>query len=154
MKQEDYIWDYRDPYAWMGKVRAGLPPLVISCAITGGVQGKEYNENLPETPEEQAEQTYEAYKEGASIVHVHARNPEAWWLTSSNTDDYLKINSLIRKKCPEIIINNTTGGGPELTGEHIRESGDVFIKPRAFRIKGSPEGKEGASSPSPPRNPF
>jgi len=33
---EGYIWDYRDPYAWMQKVREGLPPLIISAAITGG----------------------------------------------------------------------------------------------------------------------
>ena len=84
MEKEVYIWDYRDPYAWMTKVRQGLPPLIITCAITGGVQGKEMNENLPETPEEQAEQTREAYEAGASIVHVHARNPEVWWMTTSN----------------------------------------------------------------------
>ena len=114
---DGYIWDYRDPYAWMQKVREGMPPLIISAAITGGVQGKEMNENLPETPEEQAEQTREAYDAGASIVHVHARNPEVWWMTTSNPDDYLRANTLIRAKCPDIIINNTTGGGPELTME-------------------------------------
>jgi len=42
----DYIWDYRNPYKWMEKTRRGMPPLIISCAITGGVHGKEYNENL------------------------------------------------------------------------------------------------------------
>ncbi len=118
MEKSEYIWDYRDPYQWMQRVREHkLPPLMISCAITGGVQSKEFNEALPETPEEQAEHTYEAYKAGASIVHVHARNPEVWWLTSSNPDDYRKVNKLIREKCPDIIINNTTGGGPELTTE-------------------------------------
>ncbi|MBW2543961.1 MAG: 3-keto-5-aminohexanoate cleavage protein [Deltaproteobacteria bacterium] len=155
MKKEDYMWDYRDPYAWMGKVRSGLPPLIISCAITGGVQGKEYNENLPETPEEQAEQTHEIYKEGASIVHVHARNPEAWWLTSSNADDYLKINSLIRKKCPNIIINNTTGGGPEMTIEQRMAS--IYANPEMCSLNLGPfmlkvplkERKEPLSHPRP-----
>ncbi|MEM3004015.1 MAG: 3-keto-5-aminohexanoate cleavage protein, partial [Candidatus Bathyarchaeia archaeon] len=50
-----------------------MPPLIITCAITGGWQGKEANPNLPETPEEQAKSTFEAYEAGASIVHVHAR---------------------------------------------------------------------------------
>jgi hypothetical protein len=37
----DYIWDYRDPYEWMRRVRtSSLPPLVICCAISGGIQGK------------------------------------------------------------------------------------------------------------------
>lgn len=136
MNLEEYIWDYRDPYAWMEKTRTGLPPLIISCAITGGVHGKEYNENLPETPEEQAEQTYEAYKAGASIVHVHARNPDTWWLTSSRSDDYLKINALIRAKCPDIIINNTTGGGPELTIEQRMAS--IFANPEMCSLNLGP----------------
>jgi 3-keto-5-aminohexanoate cleavage enzyme len=38
-------------------------------------------------------------------------------LTSSNPDDYSRINKLIRERCPDIIINNTTGGGPHLSTE-------------------------------------
>jgi len=136
MEKEDYIWDYRDPYAWMAKVRQGLPPLIITCAITGGVQGKEMNENLPETPEEQAEQTREAYEAGASIVHVHARNPEVWWMTTSNSEDYLKVNTMIRDKCPDIIINNTTGGGPELTMEQRMAS--IYANPELCSLNLGP----------------
>ena len=127
MKPSEFTWDYRNPYAWMEKTRTGFPPLIVSCAITGGVHGKEYNENLPETPEEQAQQTYEAYNEGASIVHVHARNPQFWWMTSSNPEDYRKVNALIREKCPHIILNNTTGGGPELTTEQRMAS--IYANP-------------------------
>lgn len=136
MNAEDYMWDYRDPYEWMGRIRKGLPPLIISVAITGGVQGKEANENLPEIPEEQAEQTYEAYKAGASIVHVHARNPEVWWMTSSNPEDYLRINAMIREKCPDIIINNTTGGGPELTTEQRMAS--IYANPELCSLNLGP----------------
>jgi len=120
----------------MQKVREGLPPLIISVAITGGVQGKEMNENLPETPEEQAEQTKEAYEAGASIVHVHARNPEVQWMTTSNPDDYLKVNTLIRAKCPDIIINNTTGGGPELTMEQRMAS--IYANPELCSLNLGP----------------
>jgi len=136
MKTEEYIWDYRNAYEWMQRTQKGLAPLIISCAITGGVQGKEFNEDLPETPEEQAEQTYEAYKAGASIVHVHARNPEIWWMTSANPDDYLKINTLIRAKCPDIIINNTTGGGPELTTEQRMAS--IYANPELCSLNLGP----------------
>lgn len=118
MKLEDYMWDYRNPYEWMTRTIAGkFPPMIITCAVTGGVQGREYNENLPETAEEQADQVYEAYKAGAASVHIHARVPDNLWLTSSNIDDYSHINRLIRERCPDIIINNTTGGGPWLTTE-------------------------------------
>ena len=115
---EDHTIDYRDPYEWMERVRrSSFPPLVICVAITGGVQGKESNPNLPETPEEQAEQTYEAYKAGASMVHIHARDPEKWYDGCGDPEQYRKIHRLIRKRCPDIIINDSTGGTSGMTAE-------------------------------------
>jgi 3-keto-5-aminohexanoate cleavage enzyme len=94
-----------------------LPPLIITVAITGGLHGKELNPNLPETAEEQAEQTYEAYQAGASHVHIHRRTRENPALVSYDPEEYKEVNALIREKCPDIIINNTTGGGPGMTFE-------------------------------------
>jgi 3-keto-5-aminohexanoate cleavage enzyme len=89
-----------------------MPPLIISVALTGGVHGKEINPNVPETPEEQTQQTYEARKVGASVVHVHARDPKKGYASASvDPEQYREINRQIRKLCPDIIINNTTGGG-------------------------------------------
>jgi 3-keto-5-aminohexanoate cleavage enzyme len=114
----EHIWDYRNPYEWMRRVRtSSLPPLVVSCAISGGIQGKEANPNLPETPEEQAEQTRDAYKAGASLVHIHVRDPNCWYNCSGDAEQYRLVNGMIREKCPEIIINNTTGGGPGMAPE-------------------------------------
>jgi 3-keto-5-aminohexanoate cleavage enzyme len=98
-------------------MQAKFPPMIITCAVTGGVQGKEINENLPESAEEQADAVYEAYKAGAVSVHVHARIPDNLSLTTSNPEDYSRVNRLIRERCPDIIINNTTGGGQWLTTE-------------------------------------
>jgi 3-keto-5-aminohexanoate cleavage enzyme len=117
MESTDYIWDYSNPYAYMQKVRKGLPPLIISVAITGGVHGKEANPNLPELAEEQAESTYACYKAGASVVHVHARIPDNPATPSSDPEVFRKANSLIREKCPDMIINNTTGGAPGMPRE-------------------------------------
>jgi len=117
MSGSEYIWDYLNPYQYMEKVRTGLPPLIISVAITGGAHGKEANINLPESAEEQAEQTYQCYRAGASIVHVHARKPDNLAQVSASAEDYRKINTLIREKCPDIIINNTTGGAPGMSNE-------------------------------------
>ncbi len=115
---EGAIWDYRNPYEWMKRVqRSSMPPLIVCCAITGGIQGKEANIDLPETPQEQAEQTYEAYKAGATMVHAHVRDPKAWYNCSGDPEQYRLVNGLIREKCPDIIINNTTGGGPGMTPE-------------------------------------
>lgn len=116
MSQNQSYWDYRDPYEWMKRVRqASFPPMIISCAITGGLHGKESNENLPETMEEQADSVYEAYKAGAVSVHVHVRDPENLAVTTSNAEYYSKVNKLIRERCPDIIINNTTGGSPGMS---------------------------------------
>lgn len=117
LAEEEYLWDFKNSYEWMRKIRKGMPPLIISVAITGGIQGKEMNPNLPETMEEQAEQTHEAYKAGASIVHIHARCPDNPCQVSSDPRVFREINGLIREKCPDIIINNSTGGGPGLSLE-------------------------------------
>jgi len=48
--------------------------IIITAAQTGGFQGKEANPNIPLQPEEIARSTYECWNEGASIVHIHARD--------------------------------------------------------------------------------
>ena len=115
---ENYTWDYHDPYEWLKRTKeSSFPPLMICVAITGGVHGKEANPNLPETPEEQVEQTYAAYEAGASMVHVHVRDPQKWWDGSGDVEQYRKVNAMIREACPDIIINNTTGGSLGMTIE-------------------------------------
>lgn len=88
-----------------------MPPVIISCAITGGLHGAEINPNLPEDKDSQVQQTYDAYNAGASLVHIHARNPENLAAMTTNVEDYKELNARIREKCPDIIINNTCMGG-------------------------------------------
>lgn len=107
-----YIWNYTDAYAYMESVQKGMPPLIVCVACNGGIQGKEYNEAIPETPDEIADSVYGAYEAGASMVHIHARNPDKLYETATDTDTWLEINRKVRERCPDIIINNTTGGDP------------------------------------------
>lgn len=89
-------------------------PIVITCALTGGIHGKEANPRLPEQPDEIIEQGIAAAAAGAAVLHVHARNPDG-----SNTMDP-EIYSLIhRRLCEETdaIVQLTTGGSPRLTVE-------------------------------------
>lgn len=110
-------WKYADAYDFMEKVQTGMPPLIICVACSGGVQGKEYNSNLPETADEIADSVYGAYQAGASMVHIHARDPENLANCARTADLWYEVNRKVRERCPEIIINNTTGGGLDMTME-------------------------------------
>lgn len=116
-KEFDYLWNYADSYGFMEKVRTGMPPLIICVACNGGVQGKEYNENLPEAADEIADSVHGAYKAGASMVHIHARDPNNLANAARTTEVWYEVNQKVREKCPDIIINNTTGGGLDSTME-------------------------------------
>ncbi len=108
-------WDYSDTYAYLEKLRSGFGPVIITAAISGGVQGKEANPALPETPRELAQEARRAYEAGASAVHVHFRDPNNQARNTMSLEVAQEANHLIREACPDIIINNTTGGGPGTT---------------------------------------
>ncbi len=106
IKMEDYSWKFTDDREWRDHFRS-WPPVIISCAITGGLQGKDANPNLPESPEEQADSTYAAYKAGASSIHIHSRDPKTKYASLGQAEDFYKSNKLIRARCPDVIINDT-----------------------------------------------
>ena len=110
-----------------------LPPAIITCAITGSNAGKEANPNLPETLEEQVEQCYEAFKAGASMVHIHRRNPDNPCEVTMDPAMYVEVNRLVREKCPDIIINNNCTGG------RMRTSPTTLGDLRMTSITASPE---------------
>jgi 3-keto-5-aminohexanoate cleavage enzyme len=87
-------------------------PVVITCALTGGIHGKEANANLPEQPDEIVEQGVAAWEAGAAILHVHARNPDG-----SNTMAPAIYDELHRRLCAETdaVVQLTTGGSPRLS---------------------------------------
>lgn len=94
----------------MGAVRK----VIITAALTGGSKSKREFPQLPEQPEEIAEDAFQCYKEGAAIVHLHARGKDG--LMSDNPEIYNQIHQLIREKC-DLITQDTTGGGPDMTKE-------------------------------------
>jgi 3-keto-5-aminohexanoate cleavage enzyme len=109
----------------MQRVREGFPPVIICCACNGGLQGKEYNTAIPETPSEIAESVKDAYEAGASMVHVHARDPDHLPGPARRVEHWREVNALIRERCPDVIVNNTTGGGPGMTDEERLASLEV-----------------------------
>ena len=122
MELKEYlVGDVRDSVRYIENMSRGglskLPPLIITCAITGGLHWKEANPNLPEAPEEQVREAYDAYNAGASMVHIHRRNPENPMQMSWKWEEFAEINTMVRAKCPDLIINNTCLGGRMLNEE-------------------------------------
>jgi uncharacterized protein (DUF849 family) len=85
-----------------------MKPVVIAVAITGSVPRKKDNPAVPVTVAEQIESTHEAFEAGATLVHLHVRNPDE----SSSSDPALFASVLegIRKHCPGMIVQFSTGG--------------------------------------------
>ena len=83
---------------------------VISCAITGNLTKPESNPNLPWSPREIATASLEAANAGASIVHIHVREPDTGE-PSMRLELYAEAVELIRQRNTELIINLTTGPG-------------------------------------------
>ncbi|WP_424138055.1 3-keto-5-aminohexanoate cleavage protein [Roseomonas chloroacetimidivorans] len=84
-----------------------MDPVVVAVAITGSVPRKKDNPAVPITPEEQVESTHQAYEAGASLVHVHVRNPDE---SSSDPALFARVQEGVRKHCPGMIVQFSTGG--------------------------------------------
>ena len=102
--------------------RAGK--LIITVAPTGMIPAKKDTPYVPITPEEIAADVYEAYKLGASIAHVHARNEKG--KPTHKKDVYEKIFLEIKKRCPDIIICASTSGRVDPQVEHRGEVLDLY----------------------------
>ncbi len=83
-------------------------PAIITVAITGSVPRKKDNPAVPVTPAEQVESTHEAFEAGASLVHIHVRNADE--SSGSDPAKFAEIQAGVRKHCPGMIIQFSTGG--------------------------------------------
>jgi 3-keto-5-aminohexanoate cleavage enzyme len=85
-----------------------MRPIVLAVAITGSVPRKKDNPALPVTPAEQIESTHQAFEAGATLVHIHVRNPDE----SSSSDPALfgQVLNGVRAHCPGMIVQFSTGG--------------------------------------------
>ncbi len=89
-------------------------PCIITVAITGAVPRKKDNPAVPVTPAEQIESTQQAFEAGASLVHVHVRERDE--SSSSDPALFAEVQDGVRKHCPGMIVQFSTGGrGRELS---------------------------------------
>ena len=94
-----------------------MEKLIVTVAITGA-GSIESNPYLPKTPKEQIQATVDAYNAGASIVHIHARNPSTG-RAEHKAEFFAEAIAGIRDKC-DIVINVSTGGsGRRVDGDWL-----------------------------------
>jgi 3-keto-5-aminohexanoate cleavage enzyme len=113
----------------MNSLEVPVEKLIITAAITGGAS-PESNPYLPKTPKEQVKATLEAYQAGASVVHLHARNPEtgkgeqkAKWFEEAIVP--------IREQCAVVVNVSTGGSGRRVDGDWLyKEIPEESVKGR------------------------
>lgn len=81
--------------------------LILSAALTGAATNRSHCPHIPYTPVELGEEAKRAVDAGASIVHIHAREDDG--TPSWRTEVFEAITEEVRKRCPEVIINYSTG---------------------------------------------
>jgi uncharacterized protein (DUF849 family) len=85
-----------------------MNPVVVACAITGSVPRKKDNPAVPVTPEEQIESTRQAYRAGATLVHIHVREDDE--SPSSDPERFRAVQEGVMRACPGMIVQFSTGG--------------------------------------------
>ncbi|MGD9886467.1 MAG: 3-keto-5-aminohexanoate cleavage protein [Bacilli bacterium] len=102
-----------------------MEKLIITCAISGAEVTKESNPHVPYTASEMAESAYQAYLAGASIIHLHARFDDG--TPTQEASRFLEIMKAIKAKCPEVIIQVSTGGAVGMSRDE--RLGPVVLNP-------------------------
>src|SRR6478736_6977961 len=92
--------------------------VMITCAITGDDTKVTKSPHCPITPEQIAASAVDAARAGASIVHIHVRDPETGAF-SMETKYYREVVKRIRESKVDVIVNLTCGmGGYIVVGDN------------------------------------
>jgi uncharacterized protein (DUF849 family) len=101
-----------------------MTPIIITTAITGAIPRKKDNPAVPVTPDEQIESTHAAYEAGSALVHIHVRDEQE--NPSSSPELFARVQEGVKKHCPDMIIQFSTGG----RGREPAERGAaLYLKP-------------------------
>ncbi len=88
-------------------------PCIITAAVTGAIHTPSMSDALPVTPEQIIRDAVAAARAGATVVHLHARDPENG-KPDQSAEAFEPILPVIRERV-DVVINITTGGAPTMT---------------------------------------
>jgi 3-keto-5-aminohexanoate cleavage enzyme len=96
-----------------------MPKLIITAAITGGEPvNREMTPYVPTTLEEITEEAVKCWKAGASIIHLHAKEPHTG-KPHPDPNPVLKSYVVSISEKTDLILNVTTGGGRRASDEEL-----------------------------------
>jgi 3,5-dioxohexanoate:acetyl-CoA acetone transferase len=98
--------------------------VIITCAITGSIHTPTMSDALPITPDQIATQSIDAAKAGATILHLHARDPKDG-RPSPDPEVFRQFLPRIKQSC-DAVINITTGGSVIMTLEDRIAAAETF----------------------------
>ncbi|RKQ34756.1 3-keto-5-aminohexanoate cleavage protein [Oceanobacillus halophilus] len=84
--------------------------VILSCALTGAGDTTAKSPHVPVTPKEIADSAIKAAKAGATVAHIHVRDPKTGKL-SHDVKLFEEVVERIRESETDVIINLTSGGG-------------------------------------------
>lgn len=88
--------------------------VILTCAITGAnVAILKKHPKLPKTPAEIAQAALDAAKAGATVVHIHVREPDTG-MPSNRLELYEQVVKRIRDASVDVVINLTCGMDADL----------------------------------------
>lgn len=103
-----------------------MDKLILTCAVTGSIHTPSMSPALPFTAEDIAEQSIEAAEAGASILHLHARDPDDG-RPSCAQENFMGFLPKIARGC-DAVINLSTGGSATMPLE-MRLQGPLAMRP-------------------------
>lgn len=113
---------------------------ILTCAVTGGAPYNKKHPSMPVTPKQIADACIEAASAGASIVHIHVRDPETG---EGNRDraHFREVVDRVRQTGTDIVLNLTCGMGayflpdPENEGHMLPGSDVVGVDDRVAHVE-------------------
>ena len=113
---------------------------ILTCSVTGGAPYNKKHPSMPVTPKQIADACIEAASAGASIVHIHVRDPETG---EGNRDrgHFREVVDRVRQTGTDIVLNLTCGMGayflpdPEREGHMLPGSDVVGVDERVAHVE-------------------
>lgn len=86
--------------------------VILTCAVTGGGDTVGKHPAIPCTPRQIADATIEAANAGASVAHIHVRDPETG-APGRDRECFRQVVGFVRESNVDVVLNLTTGMGGE-----------------------------------------